>query len=224
MVELGGSGLEAGVNERAVFESASLIKLLVLAELLREVDEGSVSLEEPLGGSTAGLLAEAMISTSDNAAANLLINRLGFENVNSLARDLGLENTILSRKMLDFDARARGEDNFASAADMTKLLAALWEGDLLSPSSRRFALAALENQTLDSKLPAYLPPETRLLHKTGELENIEHDAGIIVLPDGRAFAIAALTSGDPPAGVEAIRRSAAHSYDFFAAFPNDETQ
>lgn len=219
VVELGSEsgGLKAEVNENMVFESASLIKVLILAELLRRVDEGSISLEESLGGSTVGSLAEAMISTSDNAAANLLIDRLGFESINALARDLGLEATSLGRKMLDFEARARGEENYTSASDMTALLAAIWEGDLLSPTSGEFAVSALENQRLASKLPAALPSETRILHKTGELENVENDAGIIILPNGRIFAIAVLTDGDPPSGIEAIRRAGRLSYEYFDA-------
>lgn len=213
----GSGGVEAGVREDAVFPSASLIKVLVLVEVLRRADEGSLTLDEPLGGSTVGALAQAMISSSDNAAANLLIGRVGFESVNALARDLDLEQTRLGREMLDFEARARGEDNFTSASDMVALLSEIWEGDLLSPSSREFALTVLERQSFDSKMPAALPPEARVFHKTGELENIEHDAGIVVLPNGRAFAMAVLTSGEEEAGIEAIRRSATLSYAFFAA-------
>lgn len=208
-------GKEAGVNEDLVFDSASLIKVLVLAELLRQVDEGSVSLEGPLGGATVRQLAESMITTSDNDATNLLIDRVGFGDVNGLASDLGLRNTSLGRYMLDFKARARGEDNYTSASDMVELLAAFWGEDLLSASSREFALSVLEHQSRNHKIPAGLPPGTRVAHKTGELENNEHDAGIVILPD-RTFAIAVLTRGQNASGIAAIRESTRLAYGTFS--------
>lgn len=214
---LGGEfeGREAGVNEEAVFQSASLIKVLILVELLREVDSGKVSLEETLGGASIGSLAEQMITVSDNAATNLIIDRIGFDAVNALARDLGLDQTHLGRKMLDFEAQARGEDNFTSASDMAALFTAIWDGEVLSPESREFALSALERQQLNSKLPAGLPSGTRVLHKTGELEGIEHDAGIVVVPEG-AFVITALTQGDSTSGIVTIQRSANLAYETFS--------
>jgi beta-lactamase class A len=209
-------GSEVGVNEDEVFQSASLIKILILAELLRQVDEGVVSLDERLPGGSVGRLAGRMISVSDNAAANALIDRLGFESINSLARELGLEQTVLGRRMLDFEARARGKDNYTSASDMVELLSAIQGGELLSPASREFALSALESQQFDSKIPAALPPGTRVLHKTGELEGIEHDAGIVYVSQGDAFATAILTEGDPASSVAAIQRTAAAAHGAFS--------
>lgn len=210
------AGHEIGVNEHEVFQSASLIKLLVLAELLRQVDEGEVSLDEQLPGGTVAQLAGRMISVSDNAAANALIDHIGFGDINALARELGLGQTVLERKMLDFEARARGEDNFTSASDMVALLSAIRGDELLSPSSREFALSTLESQRLDSKIPATLPPGTRVLHKTGELESIEHDAGIVILSEDNAFSIAVLTEGDSASGVAAIQRTSAATHETFS--------
>ena len=131
----GGEGV--GVGEEVVFRSASLIKVLILAELLRQVDGGKISLEEPLGWSTVGARARSMITVSDNDATNQLIDRAGFEPINALAAELGLGETHLGRKMLD--SEAGGEDNYTSARDMITLLSVIWEGELLSPASTRFA-------------------------------------------------------------------------------------
>ncbi len=195
--------------------SASLIKVLVLAELLRQVDAGRVSLERRvLGGEedvvedsemveaegppvelSVGRLAEGMISVSDNTATNALISLLGEDRVNALARDLGLNRTALRRKMMDFEARIRGEENFTAASDMVALLAAICKGELLSPGSRAFALDLLGRQRLTSKVPCSPPPGARFLHKTGELDDVENDAGLVLLP-GRTFALAFLVQGD----------------------------
>ena len=210
-------GQQAGVNEDLTLQSASLIKLLILYELLRQVDEGKISLEEPLGGTTVRSLAESMIEVSDNAATNLLIDRLGFDNINAEAGHLDLEQTHLGRHMLDFTARARGEDNYTSASDMVTLLTDIWKGTLLSPGSRRFALYMLEHQQRNIKIPAALPSDVRVLHKTGELPGIQHDTGIVILPDGKVFVIAVLTEGDDTADIAAIQKVAKLTYQIFSA-------
>ena len=195
--------------------SASLIKVLVLTELLRRVDSGSVSLADKLPVADedvaedsgmvererlpaelgVGRLAEGMICVSDNAATNLLISLLGEDRINALAHSLGLRRTVLRRRMMDFEARARGEENVTSASDMVALLAAIWRGTFLSPGSRAFALDLLARQRLTSKVPFSLPAGSRFLHKTGELDGVENDAGLVLVP-GRTFALAVLVEGD----------------------------
>ena len=143
-------------------------------------------------------LAEGMITVSDNTATNLLISRRGMDGVNALARSLGMEHTVLRRHMMDFDARSRGEENLTSARDMVTLLAEIQRGTLLSPASRELAISFLLDQRLISRIPVRIPNSVRFAHKTGELPGIEHDAGIVTLPDtGAVFAIAVLTEGDP---------------------------
>ena len=125
------AGVGFGFREDEAFPSASLIKVLVLAELLRQADSGRLSLEDEILVENDDLihgsgmleaerlparfscrdLAGAMIRISDNAATNLLIRRVGMEHVNTLARDLGLRRTALRRGMMDFGARLRGEEN-----------------------------------------------------------------------------------------------------------------
>jgi beta-lactamase class A len=225
------AGEVVGVNEDFTFPSASLIKVLVLAELLREVDAGERALEDrvvvvredAVGGSgtlkderlpqtlSLGRLAGFMISVSDNTATNVLIDELGFERINALAARLGLDHTRLGRKMMDVEALNPRETNLTSAADMVTLLAEIYGGDLLSRESRNFALELLRDQRTGYKLPAGLPPAVEVAHKTGELDAIEHDAGIVLLP-GLSFAVAALTEGPREEGVRVIRRAAWLSY------------
>ena len=108
--------------------SASTIKLLVLAEVFRQAEEGSLSLaegvtltaekrtggdgilKELLSGHTFTLkeLCTLMIIVSDNEAANLLLDRVGMDKVNQLGEDLGLTATHLGRKMMDSAARDAG--------------------------------------------------------------------------------------------------------------------
>lgn len=126
------AGVGFGFGEDGVFPSASLIKVLVLVELLRQADRGLVSLgdgllveEDDLVEDSEMLEAAAlparislrdlsagMITLSDNTATNLLIRRIGMKRVDALAG--GLRHTSLRRRMMDLGARSRGE-NAASA-------------------------------------------------------------------------------------------------------------
>ncbi len=208
-------GCRFGVRENETFESASLIKLLILAELLRRVDRGEAHLGEKLQVERKDIvpdsemieahevpcslsverLAGGMITVSDNTATNLLMKRLGAGEVNALARELGLGNTTLGREMMDFDARSRGEDNFTSASDMALLLEKIWHGELLCAGSRTFALEMLKHQRITSRVPMVLPHGAHFAHKTGDLEGVENDAGIVILP-GRSYVLVVLTKGD----------------------------
>ncbi len=229
------AGCRVSVNEELVFESASLIKVLILVGVLRRADSGEISMAQRIevrsedvvdysemvregtvrGGFTVEQLAEGMITVSDNTATNSLIDLVGMKNVNALSRNLCLTRTHLGRKMMDFRSRSVGVHNLTSAADMVALLAAIWRGRVLSARSRELALGILERQRFNTNIPAALPPGRRVAHKTGELGDIEHDAGIVILPR-RTFALAILTRGSAEARAHAFRRVAASVYETFS--------
>ena len=210
---LAGAGF--GVADEEAFPSASLIKVLVLAELLRQADSGLISFgeegtlwpEDLVEGSemlgaralparvSLGGLAEGMITVSDNTATNRLIRRLGMDRINALAGELGLRRTSLRREMMDLGARLRGEENTTSASDMVALMREIWAGPGLTRRSRELALGLLLGQRLVPRITFPAPPGARYAHKTGELDGVENDAGIFLLP-GRSFALAVLVEGD----------------------------
>lgn len=98
------------------------------------------------------------------------------------------------------------------------MLSAIWEGKLLSPRSREYAITVLKRQQLDAKIPAGLSPGTTVTHKTGELEGNVHDAENSVLSDGE-FVIAVLTYGDNATGIATIRRATRLTHETFAEGP-----
>lgn len=207
-----GEEIQWGAGER--FPAASLIKLPVLVEALRQQQEGALSLDETVpirpedrvGG--FGVLKEMpslatlslrdllglMIVVSDNTAANLCIARVGMAAVNSACRSLGFGGTILQRKMMDVNARERGQDNFTTPADMAALLEMLAAGRILTPAGCAFAIEIMKRQQVNDRLPLLLPAGTAVAHKTGELNGVRHDVGIVYAPAGPVV-VAALTSG-----------------------------
>lgn len=196
-----------------VFPAASLIKLPILVEVLRRVDTGELVLddvvpirpEDKVGGT--GILKELgsvsalsvqdlitlMIVLSDNTASNLCIDKVSMKAVNETATSLGLLHTRLNRKMMDFEARRAGRENWTSARDMARLLELLATKRILSRTSCELAVDILSRQQLRDRLPRYLPAEVRVAHKTGELPGLRHDAGILFLNRGPVV-IAVLTA------------------------------
>ena len=192
------------VRPDIIYPSASMIKVPILFEILRQAAAGTVCLQETLSPSAscrvggAGILKELnpslplnirdlcvlMISLSDNTATNTLIERVGMTAVNQTMSNLGLTHTRLQRRMMDFAAAAAGLQNETSAADMAKLYQLLLHAQGLPPSYAALALNILKSQQVRDKIPFYLPESLSLAHKTGTLDSVEHDGGILYLPAG----------------------------------------
>lgn len=184
--------------------SASVIKIVILLELLARVEEGDFRLEDRLSlddaqkvpGSgvltmlRAGLeltlddLAHLMMNVSDNTASNMLIGLLGCDRINQRLARWGVKHTRLERKFYDFDAREQGLDNWVTAGELAELLVGIERRRLLGSEACEKALAILRKQQFGGRIPALLPPETPIANKTGSITGICHDAGIIYSPAG----------------------------------------
>lgn len=178
--------------------AASVIKLPILVEAFRQARDGLLSMDETFSirpeqkmpscgaltylhdGLTVTLrdLCVLMIIVSDNTATNILIERLGMENVNATMRGLGLEKTTLRRLLFDSDASARGLENTITAEEMGQLLEMLYKGECVSPEADAEMLSILRDQRLNGKMPFFLD-DLEIAHKTGEDDGITHDVGIV---------------------------------------------
>lgn len=168
--------------------------------VLRELDEiREASLEK---------LAFLMIALSDNIAANQVIDLVGMDRITPFCRSLGYTNTRCERKQLDMQAIREGRNNYTSAGDAGRMLSAVARGELVNPVASRLIHSIMSRQMCRNKLPAKIPaiaywavqdgmtlPAGSVLaaNKTGELLDVQHDAGIFTLPDGRRYVIAMLT-------------------------------
>lgn len=203
------------LNGDVVFPAASLAKVPILVTLARQLAQSSsgatwntqIEVPEaarvPSDGVLADLspmfrptihdLAHLMITISDNTAANVLLDLVGMETVNSTMRELGLRSTRLERRFMDFEARGAGRDNWTTAADMVLLLGHIYLGHI--PERERL-LKILLRQNDYKILPAYWGEDIPFAHKTGGLEGVMHDAGILfhALDDQRVLIVAALTA------------------------------
>ena len=117
-----------------------------------------------------------MIALSDNLCTNLVIRRVGLERLNKEFQNvLGLRDTALERKLFDYEARARGLDNWVSPADLMRLYDLI---DALEPADRAWVEQMLEVNQDDALLKRNVPRDTVVFrHKTGSIEGVLHDWG-----------------------------------------------
>jgi len=189
--------------------SASLIKIFIMIEAFRQYAHGTLTLnqEQPIrtcdqvGGAgplehalpgtmvTYQKLIELMITESDNTATNILINKLSMNAINATIQRLDCPDTLLQRKMMDFASAAQGYENYTSVTDILRVFEQLYNHSCLIPELDETMLTILKGQQDRCKIPLGLPPGTVAAHKTGELDGIEHDAGIIYGPNCHFIAV-----------------------------------
>jgi len=229
-------------NTDQVFPTASSIKIAILLELYRQEQQarggtpGKAKLDDTytfdakdvvdgsqiMTGLTSGVtrltnrdLAQFTVAVSDNAAANVLIDRVGMQNVNATLRNLGLTKTTLRRKMMDIAAAKRGEENVSTPQEMTRLLEAIYKGKALDKELTDALLKQLSTKK-ESYTPRQLPPDVQVANKPGDLDGVRTDSGI-VFAKNRPFAISVMTAydRDERAAEGAIAEIALEAFHYF---------
>jgi beta-lactamase class A len=224
-------------NADRVFPTASSIKIAVLLELYHQEQSGKAKLSDVylfdpkdlvedsqiMTGLTPGVtkvtnrdLAQFMVTASDNAATNVLIDRVGMENVNATLRSLDLTRTTLRRKMMDIAAAKRGDENVSTPQEMARLLEAIYKGKALNKELTESMIKQLKALKKDSWLSTDLPLDVEIADKPGSLEGIRTDSGIIFAKN-RPFVISVMTSfvRDEPVAERAIGRIALEAFRYF---------
>jgi beta-lactamase class A len=219
-----------------IFPQASSIKVAVLAELYHQAQQGKLKLTDIytvnasdmvadssiMLGLTPGVtritnrdLATMMVAVSDNSATNVLIDRVGMDNVNALMDTLGLPHTRLRRKMMDVKAAAEGRENISTPREMMTLLEQLYRGKVLNKEMTDDFFKVLSTPK-QSFIPRELPDDLRIANKPGELEAVRNDSGI-VFAQNRPYVICAMTTylRNERAGEDAIANISAAAYHMF---------
>lgn len=223
-------------NEDQPFPAASLVKIPIMVACFKAAQEGRLDLsekhvlrrEDRVGGSgilrrmrngrsfTYSQLIDYMVTESDNIACNIMIDRLGFDYINQVFEELGLEKTRLNRKMIDFTARDQGIENYTTAAEMTGLLDRIYHHRCFNAEISERCLAVLKRQKINDRLPRYLPKEVTVAHKTGLEKEVCHDAGIVFTPSGDyIITVLVHTWGGPGSAKIFIGRLSSYFYEIF---------
>lgn len=217
------NGERCEYGESESFLTASLYKLVVLAEAYDQESRGEFSFDEeivvrpehtiddapelrltqPIAMSAREALRR-MIQVSDNGTAHALRERLGMSRVAAATARLGMPDTVL------------GADFFTTATDIVSLLGRLDAGTVVSPEASREMLGILRGQQIVDRIPFALPDDVLVANKTGNLYQNVHDAGIVYAPGGR-YAVAMLTEADVSVdfGYELIRELSALTFEAY---------
>jgi beta-lactamase class A len=237
------TGAELGHRADEPSVLASVFKVPILVTLLRAADEGTIDLTEqvtvPLDGRAPGPtgisvmtdpvtlswrdLARWMIVVSDNAATDIVLERVGIENVNAAMKELGLTGTDIrvdcrgifatiledaglasfddlptqpSAQELDtWRALTPLETNHGTPRDMTRLLTLLWTDQAASAELCELGRQILLQQVWPHRLASGFPEDDVVTGgKTGTLPRVRNEAGVVVRADGRRFAVATFTT------------------------------
>ncbi|HEY2914470.1 MAG TPA: serine hydrolase [Candidatus Angelobacter sp.] len=219
-----------------IMPQASSIKIAVLANLYLQAQQGKLKLiddyvvrkEDLVSGSdimlglTPGVtrltlrdLATMMVAVSDNSATNVLIGRVGMENVNAMLDSLGLHATRLRRQMMDLKAAGEGRENVSTPREMMTLLENIYRGKLLNKEMTADFIKVLSTHK-ESSLLQGLPDDAVTASKPGELEAVRNDSGIIFVKN-RPYILCVMTTylKDEKEGSAAIRKITALTYSYF---------
>jgi beta-lactamase class A len=226
----------------SIFPQASSIKIAVLAELYHQAqlsaqgESGKAKLtdlytvrvtdlvqdSDIMGGLSPGVtqltnrdLATMMVAVSDNSATNVLIDRVGMENVNALLDSLALHNTKLRRKMMDVKAATEGRENISTPQEMLTLLEKIYQGKLFNKEMTADFFKMLSTHK-NSFIPRDLPDGLQIANKPGELEAVRNDSGIVFLQN-RPYIICVMTTYlvRERDGEEIIAKISAAAYRYF---------
>ena len=231
------SGRKYLLHADDVFPQASSIKIAVLAELYRQVQQGKLKPTDVytvktsdlvpdspiMNGLTPGVtkitlgdLATMVVAVSDNSATNILIDRVGMENVNSLLDSLGLTHTRLRRKMMDLKAASEGRENISTPGEMMMLLESLYRGKVLNKPVTDDFFKLLSTKKMDSWISRDLPEDLKIANKPGSLEGVRNDSGVVLL-ENRPYIFCVMTTYllRERDGEEAISKISLDAYRMF---------
>jgi beta-lactamase class A len=147
-------------------------------------------------------LCEAMITVSSNFATNLLIERLGIDNIRATVAAMGAEGMHVLRGVEDQKAFDKGLNNSTTARGLLVLFEKLGRGTAVSRKADAEMVEILKRQKFNTAIPAGLPSGIAVAHKTGNITKIHHDAGIVYAK--RPYVLVILVRG-----VQDINQSAA---------------
>ena len=201
------------LNPQKSFESGSLYKLWVMgavykAEKNGQLDDNQVltksvedlnddfqidpSLAEQTDGVVTFSVHDAlyqMITISHNYAALLLTDKIGLSKVAQFINENGFSGSSVG---------INGDSPQIDAQDIEIFLEKVYKGELIDSNYSQQMLDLLKQQKLNSKIPAKLPADTVIAHKTGEIDDFSHDGGIIYSPKGDYILVVLTESDNPP--------------------------
>ena len=135
-----------------------------------------------------------MIIHSSNLATNNILDFVGVHNVMHTMRDMGVEDIKILRGVEDLKAHEAGLNNTTTAYDLMLVFKMIGKGEIVTKTACESMIEILLDQQSNNIIPAKLPEKVKVAHKTGEIDGVRHDSGLVLLPDGRKYVLVLLSS------------------------------
>ena len=213
------------IQSDRVFHAASTMKVPVMIEAWKQVRAGKLSMDQLLevknsfrsivDGSEYAIVDDSddaiyerlgermsvseliyqMITVSSNLATNLLIDHLSADSIQQTVNDLGAEGLQVLRGVEDLKAFELGMSNRTNARALAHLLDAISQGQAVDPAADSAMVEVMQDAQFNEMIPAGLPEEVKVAHKTGQITEIHHDAAIVYPPDAAPYVLVILIEG-----------------------------
>lgn len=220
------------INSDQVYEAASLYKLFLMAAVFEKISKQEISfdseisaklshLDAVLGGREYGYedydadesigytVKEAMqrvAKFSDNYSAIMLAEKVTWPAVQNAANEAGALNTTIKTPIS------------TSAEDIGLLLERVYNGQMVSFEASEEMIEMLSKSQMNNRIPAKLPQDLKIAHKTGELAGVRNDAGIVFL-EGNPYLIVIMTKNlkSVEEGVENLAEISKIVYNYYSS-------
>lgn len=161
-------------------------------------------------------LTYQMIIVSSNLATNILIDLVDAKNANATMRQLGAQDIQVLRGVEDTKAFQKGLNNSVTAYDLMLIFEKIARNKVLNKKACKAMTDILFDQKFNEIIPAKLPNGIKVAHKTGSITGVQHDSGIVYLPDGRKYVLVLLSKKltNANAGVQVLAEVSELIYNF----------
>jgi beta-lactamase class A len=184
---------------------------------LDSTDDSEQELYKHIGEKrTISTLVYEMIIVSSNLATNLIIELVNAKNVMNTMRELGAKDIQVLRGVEDNKAYDKGMNNTTTAQDLLIIFEKMAKGEAVNADASQAMINILLDQRFNDIIPAGLPANVKVAHKTGFITHVHHDSGIVFLPDGRKYVLVLLSKDweDEKAAVKTMVNISAMIYKY----------
>lgn len=157
-----------------------------------------------------------MIISSSNLATNIVIELVDAKKVTQTMRNLGASDLLVLRGVEDQKAFEAGLSNTTTAYDLMVIFEKLANGEAVNPDADQQMINILLDQKFNEIIPAQLPKEVKVAHKTGNITGVQHDSALVILPDGKKYVLVILSKNlkEEDAGVATMAKASALIYNY----------
>ncbi|MFN8347297.1 MAG: serine hydrolase [Spirosomataceae bacterium] len=161
-------------------------------------------------------LTYQMIIVSSNLATNILIDLVDARNANATMRQMGAQDIQVLRGVEDTKAFQQNLNNSVTAFDLMLIFEKIAQKKAVDKKASMAMTQILFDQKFNEIIPGRLPKEVKVAHKTGSITGVQHDSGIVFLPDGRQYVLVVLSKKltNAKAGIKVLAEVSEMIYNF----------